>query len=115
VNVRIEKINEQLKIEVSDIILRDLRDPRIGFVTVTDAQVTKDLRHAKVYISVMGDAKQQAESLAVLQRAAGHIRAEFGRRVHMKVIPEIVFKSDAAVEHGMHIFELLEKEKRHEQ
>jgi ribosome-binding factor A len=111
-STRTERVEELLKVEISDMIHRDLKDPRLGFVTVTDAEVTKDLRHAKVYISVMGDEKTREESLAVLQRAAGHIRSEFGRRVHIKIVPEITFRMDTAIETGSRIFELLEKVKR---
>jgi len=110
---RQEKVEELLKIEISDIMLREIKDPRLGFVTITDVEVTKDMRHAKVYISVLGDEKAKEESLGVLNRAAGFIRGEFGRRAHMKVIPEIAFKMDTAVEAGARIFELLEQEKHH--
>ena len=112
---RQEKIEELLKVEISDIIRRELKDPRLGFITITDAEVTKDFRHAKVYISVLGDEKAKEESLAVLQRAAGFIRGEFGRRAYMKTIPEITFKMDTSVEQGARIFELLEQERRHEE
>lgn len=113
-STRQERVQELLKIEISDIIRRDLKDPRLGFVTITGAEVTRDLRHAKVFISVMGDEKQKEESFAVLQRAAGHIRSEFGKRAFMKIIPEISFRMDSGVEHGMHIFELLQKVKTDE-
>ena len=108
---RQEKVKEFLKIEVSEIIQREIRDPRLGFVTVTDAEVSKDLRHATVFISVLGDDEQRQDSLRILQKASGFIRGEFGRRATMKVIPEISFKIDSAVEQGSHIFELLQKVK----
>ena len=108
---RQERIKGLLKTEISDILRRKLKDPRLGFVTITDAEISKDLRHAKVYISVYGDDKQREESLRILQGAAGYIRGEFGRRVCMKVIPEISFKLDTAIEHGARIFELLQQVK----
>jgi ribosome-binding factor A len=110
-STRQEKVKEFLKIEVSDIVLKEIRDPRLGFVTVTDAQVTKDLRHAVIYISVLGDDEQRQDSLRILQKASGFIRSEFGRRASMKVIPEITFKFDSAVEQGSRIFELLQEVK----
>jgi len=113
-STRTEKVEGLLKVEISDMIHRDLKDPRLGFVTVTDAEVTKDLRHAKIYVSVMGDEKAKQESLSVLQRAAGYMRGEFGRRAHLKIIPEITFKLDTAVETGTRIFELLEQVKRND-
>ncbi len=111
---RQERINGMLKVEISDIIHRELKDPRLGFITITEAEVTKDLRHAKVYISVMGEEKVQKETLEILQRASGFVRKEFGRRVSMKVIPEILFKMDTGVQAGMRIFELLQQVKSDE-
>lgn len=111
---RQERVKELLKIEISDIIMKEIKDPRLGFVTITDAEITKDLRHAKIYISVYGDEKAKAETLAVLQSAAGYIRGIFGRRVHMKIIPEITFKIDTAVEYGARIFELLQQVEPHD-
>lgn len=108
---RQDKVKELLKIEVSKIIQTQIRDPRLGFVTVTDAEVSKDLRQGRIFISVLGDDEQRRDSLAILQKATGFIRREFGRRVTMKVIPEISFKIDSAVEQGSHIFELLQKVK----
>ena len=108
-STRQERIKQLLKTEISDILRRELKDPRLGFVTIIDAEVTKDLRHAKIYVSVLGDEKQKEESLAVLQGAAGYIRGEFGRRAFLKIIPYISFKLDTAVEHGARIFELLQQ------
>lgn len=110
-STRTERVKELLRTEISDIIRREIKDPRLGFVTITDAEVTKDLRHAKVYISVMGDDKQKAETLSVLQHASGYIRGEFGRRAFMKIIPEITFKMDSAIDQGVRIFELLQQVK----
>lgn len=112
---RQDRVRELLKTEVSKIVQRELKDPRLGFVTVTDAEVSKDLRHAKVFVSVMGNEKEKEESLKVLQNAAGYIRSEFGRDARMKVIPEITFHLDTAVEHGARIFELLQQVKHDEQ
>jgi ribosome-binding factor A len=114
-STRTERINELLKTEVSEIIRREMRDPRLGFITVTDAEVTKDLRHAKIYISVMGDETQKVETLSVLQRAAGFIRTEFGRRAAMRSIPDISFRMDTAIEQGSRIFELLQQVKHDEE
>lgn len=107
-------MNELLKIEISDIIMREIKDPRKGFITITGADVTKDLRHAKIFFSVMGDEAQKQESLMMLQRAAGFIRSEFAHRVSMKVIPELSFKTDHSVEQGNRIFELLQQVKTDE-
>ena len=113
-STRQERVKELLKIEISDIILRNMRDPRIGFVTITGADVSKDLKYARVYFSVMGDDTQKQESTQVLQKAAGFIRSEFAHRVSMKVIPQITFRMDTSVDHGSRIFELLQQVKNDE-
>jgi len=109
---RQQKVGELLKSEVSDIIQRELRDPRIGFVTVTDAEVSADLSHAKVFVSVLGDENQKKATMKALQGAAGFVRSEFAKRAQMKTVPEIEFRFDESIEHGARIFELLEGIKR---
>jgi len=112
---RQERVEEFLRAEICEIMRREIKDPRLGFVTITEVQVTKDLRHANVFISVMGDDQQKQASLSVLQRAAGFIRGEFGRHAHLKTIPELSFKFDTAVERGARIFELLQQVKPHDE
>jgi ribosome-binding factor A len=80
--------------EIADLLLRRVKDPRIGFVTVTGVVVSPDLRHATVFISVLEEGARAAEALDALSRAAGFIRAELGRRMRMKYTPELVFKRD---------------------
>jgi ribosome-binding factor A len=111
---RQEKVERQIKIEVSEIIQREMKDPRLGFVTITDVEITPDLRHARVFFSVLGDEKQHADSLKALKSAAGFVRSELGKRIRMRVTPEIEFRVDESIEHGVHIFELLEKIKKDE-
>jgi ribosome-binding factor A len=105
--IRQERIQEQLIHELSDMILRDLRDPRLGFVTLTGAEITRDLRHAKVYVSVMGEPDAQAQSIKALNSASGLMRGEFARRAHLRVAPELVFEHDTGIERGQRIFDLL--------
>jgi len=88
-------------------IRRDLRDPRLGFVTLTGAEITRDLRHAKVYVSVLGDPEAQRQSLKALNSASGMMRGEFARRAHLRIAPELVFEWDKSIEHGQRIFDLL--------
>ena len=106
-SVRQEKIQAQLVQELSDMIRRDLKDPRLGFVTVTDAEISRDLRHAKVYVSVLGDEEARKQSLKALNSAVGLLRGEFARRAHLRVAPEIEFRFDEGIERGQRIFELL--------
>lgn len=107
--IRQEQIQQLLVEEISDMLRRDLKDPRLGFITVTGAQISRDLRHAKVFVSVLGDEAAQSESLAALTRASGRIRGEFGRRARLRVAPEIIFRLDEAIEQGARIFTLLKQ------
>ena len=102
---RAERVSDQMKQEIADILMRKIKDPRIGFVTVTDVEVADDLRNAKVFVSVYGSEK--AATLKGLESAAPFIRSELGRRMRMKFIPELLFRYDDSVERGAHINELL--------
>ncbi len=105
--IRQEQIQKRLVEEVSDMLQRDLKDPRLGFVTVTGAEVSRDLRHAKLFVSILGDDENKQESMAALRSAAGRIRGEFTRRAHLRVAPEIEFRYDEGLARGARIFELL--------
>jgi ribosome-binding factor A len=105
--IRQEQIQNRLIAEISDMLRRELKDPRLGFITITGAEITRDLRHAKVFISVMGDEQAQQDSLAALRSAHGLIRGEFARRAHLRVAPEILFQADVGIARGARIFELL--------
>jgi ribosome-binding factor A len=102
---RAERVSDQMKQEIADILMRKIKDPRIGFVTVTDVDVADDLRNAKVFVSVYGSDK--ASTLKGLESASPFIRSELGRRMRMKFVPEILFRYDDSVERGAHINELL--------
>lgn len=94
-----------MKREIADILMRKIKDPRVGFVTVTDVDVADDLRNAKVFVSVYGGDKEA--SLKGLTSAAPFIRSELGKRMRMRFVPELLFRFDATVEQGAHIMELL--------
>jgi ribosome-binding factor A len=111
-STRLQRIQQLLIEEVSDIIRREVKDPRIGFVTITGADVSPDLRHARVYVSILGSQEQQADTLKGLQSAARFIRREFGTRADLRVTPEIEFRIDSGIAHGARIFDLLEQVKR---
>jgi ribosome-binding factor A len=112
---RQEKLVGLLKEQISDILRREIKDPRLGFATVIDAEISADLRHAKVYVSIMGTENQRKQSMEVLKHAQHFVRQEFGKRVRMKVLPDIQFVKDETVDKGMHMFELLEEIKRDEE
>ena len=104
---RINKINEEIRRELSAII-RDLKDSRIPMMTsVVAVRVTNDLSYAKVYVSVMGDEEVQKKALAGLKSAAGFVRREVGRRLTLRHTPEVLFELDHSIEHGAHINQML--------
>ena len=104
---RVNRVGEQMKKELGDIIGRKIKDPRIGFVTVTDVEVTGDLQQAKVFISVLGDDAQKENTLKALAKAKGFIRSEIGSRVRLRKTPEITFEFDQSVDYGNRIDTLL--------
>lgn len=105
--LRIEKLQELIKQEMSKMLLKEIKDPRIGFVTVTDVEMTGDLREAKIYISVMGGEEQVKSSLEGLNSALGFIRREIGQRIRLRFTPEISFALDTSLDYGDHIQKLL--------
>ncbi len=102
---RAERVSDQMKEEIADILMRKIKDPRIGFVTVTDVEVADDLRNAKVYVSIYGGDKEK--TLQGLESASAFIRLELGKRMRMKFMPELLFRFDNTAERGAHIMELL--------
>jgi ribosome-binding factor A len=96
-----------MKHEIADILMRKIKDPRIGFVTVTDVDLSDDLKNAKVFVSIYGGDKEAA--LKGLKSAAAYIRSELGRRMTMRCVPEILFRFDSTLEQGAHIMELLQQ------
>jgi len=101
------RLAETIKFEVSKLIREGIKDPRLGFVTITDVEVTEDLRSAKIYVSIMGSEEDIKNSMDVLNRASGYIRGEIGKIIRLRYIPEISFKYDKSIEHGAHISQLL--------
>jgi ribosome-binding factor A len=91
---RTDRVGDLMRSEIADLLLRRVKDPRVGFVTVTGVEVSADLRHATVFVSVLEEGTRLTETLGALNRAAGFIRAELGRRMRMKYTPELVFKQD---------------------
>jgi ribosome-binding factor A len=108
------RVNVALREVLSARLAEGLKDPRIGFVTVTAVETSPDLRHARVFVSVLGNKQEREDSLAGLQRARGVLQAEIARVTHMKRTPELKFVYDETVERGMRVNELLESEARPE-
>jgi len=105
--LRRDRVGEQIHHEISDIIQQEIRDPRLGWVTVTRVEMSPDLCVAKVFVSIYGDDTKQSESIKVLDRAASFIRSELGRRVRLRLTPEVHFKLDRSLEHSQRIMDIL--------
>jgi len=106
---RSERLGEEVREEVARIIAEGLKDPRIGFVTVTRVDLTADLRNARVYVGVLGDQSQKDKTLAGLRQAAGFIRRELGRRIRVRHTPELEFKYDSGLDATDRVAALLEE------
>ena len=104
---RVERVNQLIKEEISRVLQRELKDPRLGFVTVTDVEVTKDLRLAKVYVSILGSEQQWKTSLAALESASGFIHNWLRHHLSFRVTPSVVFRPDRSMAHAAQIQELL--------
>jgi ribosome-binding factor A len=102
------RVDELLKQELAGLI-RDMKDPRVGFTTVMDVRTSPDLRHARVYVSVLGDEEDKQETVAVLQRARGYLRARLGRDITLKYLPELHFELDRTLEQAARIDALLDE------
>lgn len=111
---RSNRVAEQMKKELGEIIARKLKDPRIGFVTVTDVEVTGDLQQATVFITVLGDDKKRRETLKGLVQAKGFIRTEIGQRIRLRKTPELMFELDKSFDYGNKIDNLLKQIKTEE-
>lgn len=104
---RSNRVGELIKEEIAELILHKLKDPRIGFVSVTRVEVSQDLRHAKVFISVYGDEKAKKKSIKGLESAKGFIRQKIGERIRMRYLPEIIFKVDDSILEYFRLGEIL--------
>ena len=107
---RADQVGEQVREEIMSIIRRDLKDPRIGFVSITGVRMSPDLRQARVRVSVLGKPDEQKASIKGLVSAKGLIRHELGRRLrNLKFSPELRFELDSSIEYSVHISELLKE------
>lgn len=108
------RVQEALRQEISKIIQNEIKDSRIGFLTITSVELTKDLRYARVFFSVLGEDKDNLLALKGLNSAKGYIKALIADRIKLRLMPEIDFKIDKSWEHAKNIYDLLgkiEKEK----
>ncbi len=110
---RSDRVSEEIKKSVSDIINNNLKDPRVNcLLSVTKVELTKDMRYAKIFISVYGDENTKSRAFEGMKNAEGFIRKELGSRIRLRYTPEICFKYDDSIEYGIHINKLLEEVSR---
>ncbi len=109
---RSQRVAELVRHQISDIIARELKDPGVGMVSITKVQITDDLRHAKIYVSVLGDEATSVKSLAGLSRAGNFIRSSLGKHTDLRVNPELSFVRDDSAEYAQNIDVLLNKIER---
>ncbi|MBM4338600.1 MAG: 30S ribosome-binding factor RbfA [Deltaproteobacteria bacterium] len=105
---RSDKVADLIHKEVSEMLVRTVKDPRIGLITITRVKVTDDCRSAKIYFSVPGSAAERERSIKGLGSATGYIRRELARRINLRYTPEIMFEFDPSIEYAIHIGEVLQ-------
>lgn len=111
---RADRVADQIRMEVADILMRKIKDPRVRSVTVTDVELTADLRIAYIFVTTMEIEQAEREVFAGLSKASGFVRAELGRRLALRYLPEIVFKRDETGPRGDRVMKLLDELQPHE-
>ncbi len=111
---RSTRVGDLIREEIADIIMHRLRDPRLGFVTVTGVEISEDLRHATIYLSILEDSKRD-DTLNIVKASASFIRGELGKRLRIKYIPLLTFRIDESIEYGLKIDRLLDEIKAEEE
>lgn len=106
---RSHRVGDQIQKEISALLVKGLKDPRIGFVTITAVEVTPDLHLARVFFTVMGDEKARRESTSGLKSSVPFIRRELGKRLRMRYTPDLLFQYDTSVDYGTRIDNLLQE------
>ncbi len=112
-NWRQDQLGEVIAHELSDLIRTRMKDPRIGFASITDVDLSADLRHAKVFVSVMGEPEEQRATLAALNHASGYLRHELAQRLTIRHTPDISFRLDESIARGAHVLDLINQVSAH--
>jgi ribosome-binding factor A len=106
---RTERVGEQVRRDLADLIRSSLDDPRMAMVSITDVEVSRDLGHARVFVTYIGDETLRDEIVADLNQAAGFLRAKLGRGLRLRTIPKLQFRYDQSVEHGSKLSALIDQ------
>lgn len=109
---RQEKLGELITAELSELLRTRVKDPRVGFASITHVDVSGDLRHARVFVSVMGTPEEQAETMKGLKNANGYLRHELAQRLTLRYMPELAFKLDTSIEEGSRILSIINQVER---
>ena len=112
---RVERVGEQIRRELADLIRNDMRDPDVGMASFTEVRVARDIAHARVFVTVLGDRVQCEQSIVALNRGAGFLRRELGRRLSLRTVPKLRFEYDESVRHGAALESLIDAVRRQEQ
>ena len=104
---RTDRVDELLRQEIGALLAKEVADPRIGFATITDVETSPDLRHAKVFVSIMGSEAERAATFEGLGSVASHLRSRIGRALRLRLAPEIAFRPDESIAHAARIESLL--------
>ena len=106
---RSRRIAEQVQRELSDIIRLELKDPRVGMITITDVEVSPDQSHARIFFTLLGDQPRITDATAGLQHASGFLRSQLAQRMKLRIVPHLQFKYDESVERGMRLSQLIDE------
>jgi ribosome-binding factor A len=109
VSQRTDRVADQIRMELADLFLREVRDPRVQLASVTRVEVSRDLGHARVWISVLGEENEKLEAMEGLERARGFLRSQLAHRLNLRVTPILKFELDRGAEHLREISDILEK------
>ncbi|WJD19477.1 30S ribosome-binding factor RbfA [Staphylococcus aureus] len=107
-SMRAERVGEQMKKELMDIINNKVKDPRVGFITITDVVLTNDLSQAKVFLTVLGNDKEVENTFKALDKAKGCIKSELGSRMRLRIMPELMYEYDQSIEYGNKIERMIQ-------
>ena len=107
-SMRAERVGEQMKKELMDIINNKVKDPRVGFITITDVVLTNDLSQAKVFLTVLGNDKEVENTFKALDKAKGFIKSELCSRMRLRIMPELMYEYDQSIEYGNKIERMIQ-------
>jgi ribosome-binding factor A len=111
-NIRQARVGERIKRDLSEILQREMRDPRLALLSITGVDVARDFTVAKVFVSSIGTPEEKSAALRALQGASGFLRGRLGAQLEMRTVPLLVFRADTGIERGVRMFELLKEEEQ---